>query len=82
MSLRETGSVLHPVPLQQCALVSNIAGNACNTMKQRGALRLGDTAPCFMKQCCIVWTDLCTVDAGWPFCLQRDPASVFVRLLQ
>ena len=49
MSLRAVGSVLHLVPLQQCALVSNIAGNACNTMKQRGAVRLGNTAPCFME---------------------------------
>ena len=45
-------------PLQQCALVSSIAGSACNTMKQRGAVSLGNTASCFMEQCCIVWTDL------------------------
>ena len=63
MSLKATGSVLHPVPLQQCAPISNIAGNACNTMKQqRGAVRLRDTTPCFfMEQCCIVWTGLYSV---------------------
>ena len=42
MLLRATGCALHYVPLQQCALVSDIAGNACNTMKQRGEVPLGD----------------------------------------
>ena len=37
MSLRATGRVLHPVPLQQCTLVYDIAENTCNTMKQLGA---------------------------------------------
>ena len=37
---------------------SDIVGNTCNTLKQRGAVLHGDTVPCFMEQSCIVWTDL------------------------
>ena len=37
---------------------SDIIGNTCNTLKQRGAMLHGDTVPCYMKQSYIVWTDL------------------------
>ena len=38
--------------------LSDIVGNSCNTLKQRGAVHHGDTVPCFMEPSCIVWTNL------------------------
>ena len=42
---------------------SDIVGNTCNTTLW-SSVEQGSTAPCFMEQSCIVWTDLNSLLAG------------------